>query len=271
LDLLDELPNNEWGMKMRSRLSSQQIQKKQREKELLAEFGALYADFPVGTVIESEEPDFLIKTSSQILGIEVLEFHKKENSERSSRIRERESFHEQLAEQAQSLFEEKHPIPLQVIFHGHGHQRNVRPHDRELLATSVADLVRQYISLVSFQTVDFNRITLRDTAIGRVIHSFSITKLKADATGLWAFTETSAPETSFDELQQEISIKDAKIEKYLEQCSSVWLLIGVGGRYIATMADFPRDHAEHPFRYRFERVLIYNRVSKSIVPLVREV
>ena len=90
---------------MPSNLSSQQVQKKQREKELLAEFGALYADFPVGTLIESEEPDFLIRAGSQILGIEVLEFHKKENSERNSRIRERESFHEQLAKQAQSLFE----------------------------------------------------------------------------------------------------------------------------------------------------------------------
>src|SRR3954466_7768713 len=130
---------------MPSSLSSQQIQKKQREKELLAEFGALYADFPVGTLLESEEPDFLIRTGSQILGIEVLEFHKKENSERSSRIRERESFHEQLAEQAQSLYEAKHPIPLQVLFHGHGHQRNARPRDRALLATSVADLVEQHI------------------------------------------------------------------------------------------------------------------------------
>jgi hypothetical protein len=210
-------------------------------------------------------------TSSQILGIEVLEYHKKENSERSSRIRERESFHEQLAEQAQSLFEAKHPIPLQVIFHGHGHQRNARPHDRELLAASVADLVRQHIPRVPFQTVDLDRITLRDTPIGRVIHSFTITKLKAEATGLWAFAETSAPETSFDKLQQEISIKDAKIEKYLERCLSVWLLIIIGGRYIATMADFPRDLAEYPFRYRFERVLIYNRVSKNIVPLLRNV
>src|SRR5262249_46897493 len=120
-------------------------------------------------------------------------------------------------------------------------------------------------------TIDLDRIVLRDTPIGRVIHSFSMTRLKSEAIGLWAFTETTAPETSFDELQQEISIKDVKIEKYLEQCSSVWLLIVVGGRYIATMADFPRDLAAHPFHFRFDRVLIYNRVTKNIVPLVRDV
>jgi hypothetical protein len=85
------------------------------------------------------------------------------------------------------------------------------------------------------------------------------------------FSEASAPETSFDELQQEIAIKDAKVEKYLEQCSSVWLLIVVGGRYIATMADFPKDLPAHPFQFRFERVLIYNRVTLNIIALTREV
>jgi hypothetical protein len=55
MDLPDESPDNECDTNMRPRLFSQQIQKKQREKELLAEFGALYADFPVGTLIESDK------------------------------------------------------------------------------------------------------------------------------------------------------------------------------------------------------------------------
>ncbi len=255
---------------MKASLSTKQTQKKQREKELLDDFRALYADFPIGAPVESEEPDFLVQISGQVLGIELLEFHKKEDGERSSQIRQRESFHERLAQRAQAFFEAKYQIPLQVMLHGHGHQRNVRPLEFESLASCVADLVEQHIPQIPFQTLDLDRTALRDTSISRVIHSFSITRLKTEAMGAWVFSETSWPETTFDELQQEIAIKDAKIEKYLEQCSSVWLLIVVGGRYIATMADFPKDLPQHPFQFRFERVLLYNRVTRNILSLVRD-
>jgi hypothetical protein len=257
-------------MSTKTSLSSQQTQKKQREKELLDEFAALYADFPIGTLVESEEPDFLVQTGSQVLGIELLEFHKKEDSQRSSQIRQRESFHEQLAQRAQALFEAKYQIPLQVMLHGHGHQRNARPPELELLASCVADLVEQHIPQILFQTLDLDRSALRDAPVAGVIHSFSITRLQSEAMGVWVFSEASWPETSFDELQQEIAIKDTKVEKYLEQCSSVWLLIVVGGRYIATMAEFPGNLPEHSFQFRFERVLIYNRVTRNIFALTRD-
>lgn len=250
-------------------MSTQQLQKKQREKELLDEFRVLYTNFPSGTIIESEEPDFLVQTNSQVLGIELLEFHKKEDGERSSQIRQRESFHERLAERAQVLFEARYQIPLQITLHGHGRQRNANPPEFESLASCVADLVEQNIPQGLYETLNLDHRILRNTPIARVIHSFSITRLRSAATGLWVFTESSWPETSFDELQREITTKDVKVTKYLEQCSSVWLLIAVGGRYIATMADFPKDLPEHPFQFRFERVLIYNRVARNIVALAR--
>src|SRR6266498_450350 len=96
------LTERELNMTTKASLSTKQTQKKQREKELLDEFGALYVDFPIGTIVEAEEPDFLVQTSSQVLGIELLEFHKKEGGERSSQIRQRENFHERLAQRAQA-------------------------------------------------------------------------------------------------------------------------------------------------------------------------
>lgn len=254
---------------MQPKLSSQQERKKQHEKEILTEFGVHYADFPLGTVIACEEPDFLIQTRDKIIGIEVLEFHKKEEGERSSQLRERESFHERLSEQARSLFESKYQIPLQVIFHGHGHHQSARPHELELLANCIVDLIEHHIPQAPLQEIKFDRNELSGTPVANIIHGFSTIRLKPGSTGVWAFSETSWPETTVNELQQEILIKDVKVDKYLEQCASVWLIIVVGGRYIATMADFPRDLSEHPFRFRFERVLVYNRVTQNVLTLVK--
>ncbi|MBN1877048.1 MAG: hypothetical protein JXA33_22690 [Anaerolineae bacterium] len=238
-------------------MSIQQVQKKKRERKLLEEFRKCY-------------PDFLVQTSSQVLGIELFEFHKKEKGERSSRIRQRESFHEQLAKCAQALFEAKYQIPLLVMLHGHGNQRSARPLELNDFADTIASLVEQHVPQIAFQDSRLDHRTLRDTPVARIVHSFTITRLRPEITGLWTFTETSWSETSFDELQQEITIKDAKLDTYLRQCSLAWLLIIVGGQSIATIVDFPRDLPQYPFQFRFERVLIYDRIKQTVVNLKRD-
>lgn len=252
---------------MQSNHRSQHVRKKQREKILLTEFQALYVDFPPGILIETEEPDFLVRTGSHTLGIEVFEFHKKEPGASSSHLRERESFHERLVQRAQSLFEDKYPIPLQVIFHGHGSQRNAKLSEFESWGAEIADLVVQHIPQALHETTYLDREVLRHTLVHHVIHSFSVTKLGFNTPGLWTFAETSSPETSLAQLQSEISIKDAKIQRYQAQCSEVWLLIIIGGRSIATMVDLPKDLVSHAFHFRFDRVLVYNRMMKTVATL----
>ncbi len=251
-----------------SNLSPQQITKKQREREDLEEFRALYSDFPLGEIIACEEPDFLIRTDTTTIGIELLEYNRKERGSQSSLIRQKESFHESLADKAKAEFEGKHQVPLQVIFHGHGHLHSANDKQFDQLVRSAAELVASKIPGEVSGKIILGPDELADRHIGAVVHVMSIRRLKPGTQGAWSFAEAGPADLDSDELQREIATKESKVEKYLEQCSAVWLLIVTGGRHIATMAVLSDNLKQHCFESHFERILVYNRLNRSIFRLL---
>jgi hypothetical protein len=60
---------------------NRQTLQKAREWEYLQRFRENFADFPEGEVVSSEHPDFLIKTQSRRIGIELTEYHVQEPDE----------------------------------------------------------------------------------------------------------------------------------------------------------------------------------------------
>src|ERR687889_2769799 len=60
---------------------NRQTLQKARERAYLERFREKFADFPEGEVVSFEHPDFLIKTQSRRIGIELTEYHVQEPDE----------------------------------------------------------------------------------------------------------------------------------------------------------------------------------------------
>lgn len=255
----------------------QQIEKKQHEREILEEFQRVYPDFPSGEIIDSEEPDFLILTDAIKIGIELMEYNKKEpKNSKSSSIRQKESFHRSLANEARARFEEKYNVSLQVVFFGHGHLLSLNRKELDQLASGVAEMVASYIPSevggkirLGSEELAQNIDTEGDSiSIGTVIHSIQIIRLSSGPEGIWSFSEVSWIDVDAEKIQSEIQAKEQKIGRYLQQCASVWLLIVTGEKYIATMASPLADLKQHCFISRFERIIVYDRLSQSFTRLL---
>ena len=89
--------------------------KKARERLFLNEVVTLYPDFPFGSIINTERPDFLIMNNSQVIGIEVVDYIRGQNSGESV-YRRNEILWQKVADTARAEFEAIHSDPSNSHF-----------------------------------------------------------------------------------------------------------------------------------------------------------
>lgn len=91
--------------------------KKEHEYWLLSNFKEAYVQFPIGEVIPGESPDFLIRTDSKLVGIEIAKIFKDDTGS-GSLLRLRESLHREIGRkiiEKTKLYTDK-PFALNIHF-----------------------------------------------------------------------------------------------------------------------------------------------------------
>jgi hypothetical protein len=240
-----------------------EIDKKSRERLLLSEVAELDVDFPSGTIIGDESPDFLIKLNNQVLGIEIVDYIRGQTSGESNN-RRNEMVWKNIADKARVEFESKYSIPLVVQFFWYPH-RHPRQTDVKQLAGYVSSLVANHIPSEYFAIVQISNNELGNTLLERFLRSMTICKVKKQS--LWSFVGGGFIEVQVDEIQWLLSSKNDKVNGYLKKCDSVWLLIVANGRYISSNVDLPKNVLGHNYQSQFERVVFYDRFSRKVFPL----
>lgn len=97
--------------------------KKARELEYLQRFREIFANFPEGEVVASEHPDFLIKTQSRWIGIELTEYHVQEPNEGwGSPMRTREGREDKILRTGSERHQSKGLPPVVVHVYWNSHQ-----------------------------------------------------------------------------------------------------------------------------------------------------
>jgi hypothetical protein len=97
--------------------------KEARERAYLQRFRQNFADFPEGEVVPFEHPDFLIKTQSQWIGIEIIEYHVQEpDKSRGSLTRAREGTEDKVLRMASEQHQSKGLPPVAVHVHWNSHE-----------------------------------------------------------------------------------------------------------------------------------------------------
>lgn len=239
--------------------------KKSRERAFLDEIRSLYLEFPAGTPIEHERPDFVINLPSLILGIEVVDYVRGQNNNGSS-IRQREIVGQRMADTARLKFLALHSEPLVVnfFFHAGKYPSTI---EVEELAHRASALIANRTPQNLFEHIRLGHEQLENYGLEKYVSAIQILRVSNERQSLWSFQESGVVDGQINELRNLIASKEARVGDYLQHCDKVWLVIVADGRHISSMVEFDDDVRQHPFSTRFDRILFYDRLTKEIISL----
>jgi hypothetical protein len=241
--------------------------KKARERAYLGRFRENFADFPEGEVVSTEQPDFLIKTESRWVGVELTEYHVQEPDEgRGSPMRALEGTEDKVLRLASEQHQSKGLPPVVVHVLWHPHQAFSRRRTQEL-AADLADLVQEHLPEPGHEAA----IRLRHPAwrsLPQEVASLRIDRRIRFLKNSWkpvraAFVPTLTP----SELQQIMRSKEAKVPSYRQQCREVWLLIVARGFEPSTFGDLGSEVEAHEFETAFDRVFFLHHADEYVAEL----
>jgi hypothetical protein len=239
--------------------------KKVRERKFIDEIAQIYSAFPVGEIVDSESPDFLIKQNSKVIGIELVDYIRGQ-IEGESAERRNEVLWQKVANKAKEIFEVKHNIPLLIHFHWNK-SHFLRQAEISQLANDVVRLVENRIPAQLFGNIRIGLDELDGTLLKDVCHSMTITRVRNEEQSLWSFISSGWIAVQANEIQHLIDAKNDKAQEYLRRCDEIWLIIVADGHYITSNIDLPELTANNLYASFFEQVLVYDRISKIVFPL----
>lgn len=236
--------------------------KKDRERNQLKALKSIYPGFPCGTIVDHEAPDFLIRTDSETVGIELVDYVRGQGDPGGSVARRDEVVRLRIAEMAKAEFEATHGVTLEVHFFWYPH-RHPSKSIAKLLASEIAGLVSRFIPQETHVRATVKRDQLGGTPLEEYLHSVFIVRLKNSGSGVWSEVASAWVEVAIDELQQLIGSKDIKIDQYSKVCDSVWLVIVTDELHLSSFAELVAHVKRHRFQTDFGRVIWFDGRESS--------
>ena len=246
---------------------NRQTLQKARERAYLERFREKFADFPEGEVVSFEHPDFLIKTQSRRIGIELTEYHVQEPDEGwGSPMRAQEGPEDKVLRTASAQYQSKGLPAVAVHVHWNSHQVFSSRRVQEL-AADLADLVQGNLPEPGHEAAIRHphpawRSLPQEVASLRIDRRINLSK------NLWtsvhgAFVPTLTP----SELQKIMRGKEAKVPTYRRQCREVWLLIVARGFEPSTHVDIGSEGESYRYESGFDRVFFLHHANEYVAEL----
>jgi hypothetical protein len=239
--------------------------KKIRERRFLDEFSNNYPEFPEGEIVDSESPDFLIKQKERIVGVEIVDFIRGQDKGESA-DRRNEVLWQKIADEARKRFEAKSDIPLMVHFFWNN-RYTLRQSEISQLADNAVSLIEKSVPEKLFESIRIGNDELDETLLEKVCHFITVCRVRNEKQSLWSFISSGWTEVQTNEIQHLLDSKNEKVADYLRNCNTVWLIIVADGRYISSNIDITSVAISHTYKTSFEKVFVYDRISKGVFPL----
>ncbi len=233
--------------------------KKDYELFHLLQFKEVFNDFPVGEIVSSESPDFIVNTGSDKIGVEVTKIFKSPRSGEPP-VQAIEATCRKIAASASKICEEKKIPPLTVSLH-FVRKQQILDIRRDQLSQQIADFVCNNIPLQnayrsfharfdgSFFPEHIHAITIgRFSALTK--HHFNVPS--AD----WAQKDFSA------EIQQAINSKNQKLINFNNSCSEHWLLVVSDGSGPSSFFDLSGGTRDVLYESQFDRNFFMEAFSR---------
>ena len=236
------------------------VKRKMIERAYLELARTCYADFPSGTLIEGEAPDFVLPTPGRTFGFEVTQLFQPPSTSRFP-PREIEAFREEVVRRAEDIYAASGGLPVDVNAYF-----SIRPatrQDKEALAQSLSDFVRGHYP--AERQVLLFRENEPQPVLPRGFGSISIARPLGDQSRVW-FTG-GVGETILltrELLATTISEKNSLVAHYLSHVDEVWLLIVTDLFPSSSSFSVPREVQGWSFSHKFDRLLLLSREDSKV-------
>ncbi len=257
--------------------NSNQAKRDRREWTIMNLFMSSYTQFPLGRLVKSERPDFIVvKRDGKTVGIELTEL-KYERNDTEFNMRAHEDFLSDIMHRAQTIYERQNDLCLVVDVHFSDQIAplvQLQPKDNEAilmktgLAESIARIVvdnlpestgKKYIVDTTSKYGDLNLPSYIES-----IHITNVNGRMDDA--LWyASISTRVKPLSVESIAQRISDKDRKLPHY-QHCDAMWLVIIQNSFLMSSHYDPVRAERalRHRYRSAFDEVFVFERSQSNV-------
>ena len=245
-----------------------QPDKKQLEILLINYFRESLPGFPVGAVIPSESPDFMIRMKNQhILGIELTRLNPENAIPLSEEHLKDIDEKEHLIELVKNVFENSTPHKLFVKFlftegESIGSERQM------MVAVQIANLIRQEVQ--NKRTGNFFKISLNSSKLPAGIAEILIVHHPDLQTSVWERSNNLGISNDVvDDIRKAIHKKDEKLRIYQKQrLNYYWLLIFTDRLRGVRSFNLAEKVMNHKFQSRFQHVYLFDLIRSDVFQLV---
>lgn len=222
--------------------------------------------WPAGEVCESERPDFIIHTSHEKYGVEVVELMQGD-------IRAIEVNRSQICKSAYSQFLEKFntkSLAASVAFKdGLKWTRQEREAAASELCTIIISYMGPHIKAVLQETIAMD-LECGEHFESQIFNQIWLHYLPTSDGAIWQPSAAFwVPVASVDKIQDVIDEKEQKISEYQKNVDSIWLLIVMDGFSGATAWSIDDKVISHHFETEFDNVVLLDRAMNKTHTLLR--
>jgi len=224
---------------------------KESEFFYLEEFKENFADFPEGMICVDEKPDFVIKTGSKFLGVEITHYYREKSSETKSPLQQKLATRRKIVDLAKSIYDAKKLPPLYVHVH-FGLHFYCSEREVQASAEKIVRVVEQALSKTS------DEVFCRRDEIPLAGIDLITVKKKLKGINIWTAPFGSfVPFVSLQRIQEMLDEKNSRCEKYREKCDFVWLVVVMDRFQPSSFSLIPDEVLESFYNYSFDSAFLF--------------
>jgi hypothetical protein len=224
---------------------------KESEFFYLEKFKEIFPDFPDGIINPDEEPDFLIKTESKIVGIEITDYYRERPPKIKSPLQQKLTTRRKIVDLAKSIYDKQGLPPLFVHVHFNLHFR-CSEREVQAFAEKIAQFVEQSLLKPSsevlcraheipMQGVDLIYIKKRTSGINRWTAPFA----------------SFVPSISPQQIQGVLDGKNTHCAKYRKKCDIIWLVLVMDRFKPSSFSLIPETTLEYSYNHLFDSAFLF--------------
>jgi hypothetical protein len=227
-----------------------------KESELfyLERFKENLPSFPQGIISPDERPDFLVKTSNGIVGIEITHFFRETKQGTQPLLQQREDLWRKIIQSAKSLYDKNGfpPAWIKIYFPPNFYCEKAK---LQLVAEKIVRLVELHLSEPTNNPDEiWSADDIRQTGI-RLIFCHKMKKL-ADSN--WSTSPIGfVPQMIPSQIQEILDGKNVLCGEYLKKCDKIWLAIIVNRFAHSMFSLIPETILEHSYAHRFDSAFLF--------------
>ena|SRR5215212_6442586 len=238
--------------------------KKQVERYYLDTFRDVCGEFPAGEVIDTEEPDFLIKINDELLGVELTELYRKPTNP-GRPMQAVENITDAIVQEACSIHHAADgPVLTVRVNFDLSSKRVGKPQRSELASKLAAFVLKTPVEVDSSADLqnDYEDLSTFPEEITRI----RIQRNRFRSRALWTVPRAAfIPRLDAQLVQHRINEKNQRVSVYRTKSHQVWLLMVHTLHFsLASTFEYSSEALDHTYESYFDRTFLLNVFDRRL-------